>query len=597
MNKLEKLSPFKHFCMTIGNLPTSYLESMSYYETILWLIKYLENTVIPTINNNTEVTEEIQSTFTQLVEFVNNYFDNLDVQDEINNKLDEMVEDGTFDTIINQTLFTEINDKIEKRICYTSDFRETYVDDDVLLSYCLSGDFDIVYIDNNLNLTSAIQLPSNIMIINQSTVTADKSRIFYASNKENITLIGGKYATTDNDTVVANSYQPIVISNCKNVNISNCEISTQSSDGLYLGVAYSENTFDLRTENVKIENCKFKNCARNGIVINSGDNININNCSFENINTYNPGHGIDVEFEYSDTSNALYVTNLNVTNCYAKNCNTLINIYPTLKMANKSSINVNNCTCDDVKIIVHGPGSNADTLACNIEMNNIIFKNMTTPHNIRIAEFRNPNSLVLSNIYTEGFIGSIPGSLAEFGDIFIDGNNYAISNITINNVCDIGSTSRNQTIVFKDGTNSDVKIYNTKIKGDTKTVPFKTKYINCSGYLDAKIPGSNAWFKVMELPDYCKINFNIFSTTWLNVDIKTSGATDTLTVTKEIGSTYISQARIVKQNNQKYLEFYTTRLYSFPLVYDCKIIENGIDKKPSDAVEEDVTVEVNVTSA
>ena len=36
-----------------------------------------------------------------LEKYVNNYFDNLDVQEEINNKLNQMVEDGTFNTIIN----------------------------------------------------------------------------------------------------------------------------------------------------------------------------------------------------------------------------------------------------------------------------------------------------------------------------------------------------------------------------------------------------------------------------------------------------------------------------------------------------------------
>lgn len=41
------------------------------------------------------------------------YFDNLDVQEEIDNKLDEMVEDGTLAEIINQEIFSDINDKID----------------------------------------------------------------------------------------------------------------------------------------------------------------------------------------------------------------------------------------------------------------------------------------------------------------------------------------------------------------------------------------------------------------------------------------------------------------------------------------------------
>ncbi|MBO7712814.1 MAG: hypothetical protein J6S85_04540 [Methanobrevibacter sp.] len=93
-NEIKTISPFKNFCMTIGNLPTSYLESMSYYETLCWLIKYLENTIKPAVNQNAEALKELQ-------EYVSNYFDNLDVTDEINAKLDDMAESGELAEIIN----------------------------------------------------------------------------------------------------------------------------------------------------------------------------------------------------------------------------------------------------------------------------------------------------------------------------------------------------------------------------------------------------------------------------------------------------------------------------------------------------------------
>ena len=101
MNNIIKLPPFKKFCITIGNLPSSYLESMTYYECLCWFIDYLSNTIIPTIDNNSEVVEELQNKFTELQNFVNNYFNNLDVQEEINNKLDEMIESGELSNILN----------------------------------------------------------------------------------------------------------------------------------------------------------------------------------------------------------------------------------------------------------------------------------------------------------------------------------------------------------------------------------------------------------------------------------------------------------------------------------------------------------------
>ena len=93
-NEIQTISPFKNFCITVGNLPTSYLESMSYYEMLCWLCKYIENTINPAINQNAEALEELQS-------YVANYFDNLDVQDEINAKLDDMADSGVLAEIIN----------------------------------------------------------------------------------------------------------------------------------------------------------------------------------------------------------------------------------------------------------------------------------------------------------------------------------------------------------------------------------------------------------------------------------------------------------------------------------------------------------------
>ena len=99
---VQSLTPFKKFIMTIGAIPTSYLESMTYAELLMWFCDYLQNTVIPTVNNNADAVEELQSLYEQLENYVNDYFDNLDIQDEINHKLDEMATDGTLMPLFNQ---------------------------------------------------------------------------------------------------------------------------------------------------------------------------------------------------------------------------------------------------------------------------------------------------------------------------------------------------------------------------------------------------------------------------------------------------------------------------------------------------------------
>lgn len=104
-----KVSPLKKICMTIGELPTSYLETMSYYEMLIWFTNFLRDNIIPTVNNNAEAVHELQTLFVELQNYVNNYFDNLDVQEEINNKIEDMIESGEFQEIIAEYMTTKLS--------------------------------------------------------------------------------------------------------------------------------------------------------------------------------------------------------------------------------------------------------------------------------------------------------------------------------------------------------------------------------------------------------------------------------------------------------------------------------------------------------
>ena len=99
INKIQPTGIFTNYVFKA--IPLAFDESMSYYETLCGLLSYLKDTVIPTVNNNADAVIEVQAQIDYLQEFVNNYFENLDVQEEINNKLDEMAEDGTLAQIIN----------------------------------------------------------------------------------------------------------------------------------------------------------------------------------------------------------------------------------------------------------------------------------------------------------------------------------------------------------------------------------------------------------------------------------------------------------------------------------------------------------------
>lgn len=106
---------FRFWCQKV--LPLVYDDSLSYYELLCKVVDYLNKTM-EDVNTAVEDVENLNSAFgglenhvnasetallqayTDLQNYVNTYFNNLDVQEEINNKLDTMAEDGTLDTIL-----------------------------------------------------------------------------------------------------------------------------------------------------------------------------------------------------------------------------------------------------------------------------------------------------------------------------------------------------------------------------------------------------------------------------------------------------------------------------------------------------------------
>lgn len=90
--------PFMRYCSAI--IPTMFDDSLSYYEALCALNRFIQKNLVEVINNNATVTQEYIELTIQLKDYVENYFENLDVQEEINNKLDEMAEDGELERIL-----------------------------------------------------------------------------------------------------------------------------------------------------------------------------------------------------------------------------------------------------------------------------------------------------------------------------------------------------------------------------------------------------------------------------------------------------------------------------------------------------------------
>lgn len=108
-NTPAPIGGFKMWCQKV--LPLVYDDSLSYYEVLCKVTAYL-NDVIEHINMATDNVESLREAYNQLQEYVNTYFDSLVVQDEINAKLDSMANDGTLESIINQSIFGGIRNDI-----------------------------------------------------------------------------------------------------------------------------------------------------------------------------------------------------------------------------------------------------------------------------------------------------------------------------------------------------------------------------------------------------------------------------------------------------------------------------------------------------
>lgn len=113
MNKFNfnKLTPFKWFVLENFPFIEADFDALTEWQLFCKLGKEM-NKIINSENTLGTQMENITNAFIELQNYVNDYFKNLDVQEEINNKLNEMVEDGTLTTIINENIFNDLNNQI-----------------------------------------------------------------------------------------------------------------------------------------------------------------------------------------------------------------------------------------------------------------------------------------------------------------------------------------------------------------------------------------------------------------------------------------------------------------------------------------------------
>lgn len=302
MINIPKLSPFKHFCVHIGNIPTSYEERLSYYEMLEWFCKFLKKEVIPAVNINAEAVTELQN-------FVKHYFDNLDIQEEINNKLDEMAESGELADIIAEYIklkgilaYNSVSDMKLAENLVNGSFAETY-------GFYSNGDGgsakykirEIINTDVIDEVTLiALHDPSLVaeLIINNNMdvkqfgatgngISDDTQYIQIALNKmryKKLTLSNGTYLV---DSLVTNSIYivgndaTIKAKSDNNLPLLTINEYCEIDNIIFNGNNIINNLIHNNVFKIKLTNCYFKNSLLNAIE--NTPIINNDTAYFENI--------------------------------------------------------------------------------------------------------------------------------------------------------------------------------------------------------------------------------------------------------------------------------------------------------------------------
>lgn len=134
MNKYsyKNLTPFKWFVLENFPFIEADFDALTEWQLFCKLGKEI-NKIIDSQNIVGEQAENLTNAFNNLKNYVDNYFNNLDVQDEINNKLNEMAEDGTLQEIIGEYLsiksllsFDNVSDMIKSENLIEGSYAQTF---------------------------------------------------------------------------------------------------------------------------------------------------------------------------------------------------------------------------------------------------------------------------------------------------------------------------------------------------------------------------------------------------------------------------------------------------------------------------------------
>lgn len=323
----NKLTPFRFFCLTNFPFIEEDFDSLTTYELLCKVVGYL-NKVIDTTNSIGTQTEELTNAFNELKSYVDNYFTNLDVQQEINNKLNEMAESGELGEIITQYLqlagllcFNTVNDMKNATNLINGSFAKTYG-----LNEYNDGKGEFYKIRNILN-TDVIDNINIIALNNFNTLIAEKIPNYYLNILQNdVNLIKNKKYIFIGDSYLE-GYTPNGIIENWGIKLANI---LELNNNQYIIVAYGGSGFtrtDTKTFSQMINELESDNTVTDIIVCGgyndqgaTYENLLNYMTDFKNIsNTKFPNAKISIgHIGWTKNSDTIYPLHVNI--CNYKKC-------------------------------------------------------------------------------------------------------------------------------------------------------------------------------------------------------------------------------------------------------------------------------------
>ena len=234
----KNLSPFKWFVLENFPFIEADFDALTEWQLFCKLGKEI-NKIIDSQNIVGEQAETLTNAFNILKNYVDNYFNNLDVQDEINNKLNEMVEDGTLQEIITQYLqvngvlcFNTLNELKNATNLIDGSFARTFG--------------KITYNDGEGELYKIRTFTSSDVVDNDNIVAVNFSNTLIAEKQKNksindinlrLDLLESEYTVIIGDSFIAqyqeNNNWGVYLRELLGLSSTNCLIIGEGGAGFY----------------------------------------------------------------------------------------------------------------------------------------------------------------------------------------------------------------------------------------------------------------------------------------------------------------------------------------------------------------------------